>query len=305
MRFLFHGASVTQQKYNGSYVNCFTEMIGKSHTVVSKGFGGCHFNDAGYLTIDELTDDQIDVCFLEWNTTGVGFFEPHKLKYVVEVLLSKRILPVILILAGRDNLLGDRNAEVSVISLCESLSLPLLDYRKLVDPKLHLRDHTHTNDEGAKLYSNELLKDLPLIVDKFETFSNNWDPSEHPRPKLRILPADCEAIMLEENESLSFFLQDIGDFAEIILEVDVGPSSGYVLINNDRKINFWDQWCHFSRPSFKTVYKLSNSEPHILTLFLCDDIVDYSSCTKDFSYEGNKKLNIRKVWGVNCKPVLV
>lgn len=99
MNFFFHGASVTQQTGIASYFHLLSERVASSHVLTKKGYGGCHFNDAGFLTLHSDISSESDVCVLEWNTTGLIKFDIEKLKYVAGYLLDHDILPVFLILA--------------------------------------------------------------------------------------------------------------------------------------------------------------------------------------------------------------
>ena len=85
MNILFHGASVTAQNKEGSFFSILLDLLkDNSNYVVKKmGYGGTHFNTAGVLTFGDDIKTMPDICFLDWNVTGLDVFNERDISYVI------------------------------------------------------------------------------------------------------------------------------------------------------------------------------------------------------------------------------
>ena len=239
---------------------------------------------------------------MEWNTTALSNFDESKLLYAYELLKSKQILPVFLILASRANKEQDRTAETQVLNFAKKHSVLLLDYRHMINLNEHLRDTVHTNELGAKIYAQALINDLPTVFKNFkDSFLINKSEAIF-QPQFIIREGQCKPFTLFEKQAKRFDIEYLQQNAEVMLEVTIGPSSGFVDINDGfSRINFWDEHCHFERPSFRSIYKANELNTNdVLSIKMLDDNVDYSACRREFNYEGVKKLHVKSVWGINC-----
>ena len=298
MNFFFHGASVTQQSGASSYFDILSRRIGSSHNLNKKGYGGCHFNDAGFLTLRTDLPNLVDVCVLEWNTTGLNEFNLSKLDFVVGYLLDRKVFPVFLILARKDNFFAPRVCDLQILKFCSDKNILCLDYRNKINPELHLRDIVHTNELGAAVYAQNLFLDLFSSFDYMNEYAplissyRNFLIDSHRGLILDALEGDRVIIELDE----------ISNGSQVIFEVLIGPYSPVVDINGFSKICFWDRWCHYERSSFKAIsidiseLKFNNH----LILSILSDVIDYSDCAREFSFGGLKILKIRGVHGVDC-----
>ena len=215
MKILFHGASVTEQEGESSYVFQLNEQLKKTdnqHIILKKGFGGCHINDAGLLNIAVDADEEIDICFLEWNTTGLDRFEEGTLRYMAATLIDKGILPIFLILARADSISLDsrRLSEKQVLNFCIENGIPYLDYRGLINPELDLRDVVHTNFSGAVKYAKALFKDLTYFSEKINIISN-----------LKKITSDIQVNSLED---FSIDVVEGGEFQVTLEKIDDAKS---------------------------------------------------------------------------------
>lgn len=304
MKIFFHGASVTQQSGASSYFQVLQNRVNKIEGIILRrsGYGGCHLNDAGFLTINSDTNEVTDVCVLEWNTTGLSIFDEQKLQYMAGVLLSKDILPVFLILARRDTIQNSRDSERQVIKFCTDNNLLCLDYRDTVGIECGLRDDVHTNEIGANMYADRLFYDL---IDNKLNISNvglYFNYKEFNIYSLRNIVLD-----VIEGFSVVIELANVQDGAQVIIETIRGPSSPIINIDSKR-ICIWDQWCHFERPGFIIIASNLlnlNSTKKSLFLHVLHDNIDYSICSRTFSYNGVKELKIRGIHGIDCDPVLI
>jgi len=298
MNFFFHGASVTQQAGVSSYFEMLKERVNGAHDLSKKGYGGCHLDDAGFVNLHSDISSEIDVCILEWNTTGLERFDHEKLRYMVGFLMEKNIAPIFLILAKFDNITNPRPCDLQVLDFCSEYNILCLDYRGKIDPAIHLRDGVHTNEIGAKVYADSLYLDLFCKIDFFESYAprafdyKNFFIDSH---RDLIIDAPEGARVVIEFDSVS-------ENPQIILEVVVGPYSPLVDANSLQRICFWDRWCHYERPSFKAI-SLGVQVVNVVAKFnlnVLSDVIDYSDCAREFSFDGEKILKIRSVHGIGC-----
>jgi hypothetical protein len=301
---LLHGASVTQQGNESSYFEQLLKVVNPatSLNLRKKGYGGCHFHDAGFLTIDTDTDEPTDICILEWNTTGQGWFDENKLTYVAGKLMSKKIMPIFLILARADTINANRKSEDQILDFCSKNKILCLDYRNLINPQIDLRDNVHTTEQGAIKYAQKLYGDLLAFLGVF----NKESIQLLKFPNYRINPMRDLAICMIEGDSCIIKLRDISSGAHVIIETVHGPSSGIVDVNNGEfRVCIWDQWSHFERPGFVIIAeKITEFEQgsSSIRLVVLPDLVDYSSCQREFSFGGKKELKIKGIFGINCLP---
>lgn len=291
MKVLFHGASVTEQKdLTGYYENVVKLCENEKFSFSRCGYGGCHLEDAAFATIDKDSDGGFDICFLEWNTTGNPEFETKKLEYIVEVLLSKKVLPVFLILPRTETLRRNRTAENQVHEIALKYNIFVCDYRSQVEAEKHLRDFVHTNTAGGMLYARLIRKDLHRLSQIVKTYEfKKYDIQYH-------FVEQEQRIVCNEGQTLIF--ENVGEkdsLSEIVVEIIRGPNSP-VIINSGIKESIWDQHCHYERVDY--LFIKPNENGHCVIEVTRDEI-DYSVCRRPFSYEGIKQLTINKIYFVN------
>lgn len=295
----FHGASVTQQDGDSSYFRQLEYLV-KDDLEISiskKGYGGCHLSDAGFLTISSDVGSDIDICFMDWSTTGQSDFDQSKLRYMVGVLLDRKITPVFLLFARRDNDLTNRVCDKQVMDLCREFGVSYLDLRSELDFDLHLRDVVHTNEKGAKIYAKfiyEKIKDM---------LSSEYALAPISYEKYVVSCDENSVFDVCENDEVFVDLHGFSDASELIFKVVHGPSSGFLSVDDLSRICIWDQWSHYDRLGFVSIKKFvdfDSSLPIRVSIKVLSDEVDYSKCARDFEYSGMKYLKIRGVYGVNC-----
>jgi hypothetical protein len=302
MRIMFHGASVTEQKGDGSYFywleNAFQEVDGVR--LSRKGYGGCHFNDAAFVNIASDTSDAPDICVLDWNTTGLPEFDQSKLSYVSGVLLERGILPVFVIFASEQNTAEtERAAERQVIDFCRTNALPLWDYRDRIVRETHLRDTVHTNIAGAKIYADCIFVDLTKLMREIKKYSMKMPAEAH---NFKIIEAPEFFLDVPEGSSLKFELKSVSDGAHILAKVIHGPSSPIIELENGQKLSVWDRWSHYERSGFLTLWSAEPLERDRCTIKIkvLRDQIDYSICARPFSFEGEKVFKLTGLYFVNC-----
>ncbi|WP_298637112.1 hypothetical protein [uncultured Umboniibacter sp.] len=267
--------------------------------VQSKGYGGNHIGDAGYLTINRDVPADVDVCFLEWSTPEQKSLPREKFLYMLDILHGKSILPIVLILARKDNIAGDREFDRELLKLCEENDVKVLDYRSLIVPDVDLRDAVHTKESGALKYSQAIIDELSSI----QTSLESWKPPRGGPLAFSINSLSELTITLEEGQALEFDVEVLGENAEVIAEVVRGPASGVIDVLPEKlKIKVWDRWSHFERPSFLSICKFEgvNNFVQRVTIAMTEDSVDYSHCARPFSYDGPKNFKLKSLLLTNC-----
>ena len=235
MKVFFHGASVTQQGQDDAYIVKLKNLLSTDIEIISKGYGGCHFSEAGVLTIAEDLDELsgVDVCVLEWNTTVLSHFKLEDLHYVVNVIATRNILPVFLILARLETIENDRESESIVINFCKKNKLPLLDLRNGITAS-DLRDEVHTSETGALKYAYEIQSwlqniDLNYYLNRFKELS--------PENQRNVRIYKNVNITAFAGQTITIFVEKISQNSSITAEIIKGPNSGYINIESE-VVNF-------------------------------------------------------------------
>lgn len=304
MKIFFHGASVTQQGQSDSYLVNLKSLLPAEFEVISKGYGGCHFSEAGVLTLandlDNLTD--VNVCVLEWNTTVLSSFKEEDLFYVLNVILQRRILPVFMILARLETIKSDRDSEISVASICRKFNIPLLDFRDDVC-EADLRDEVHSSESGALKYANKLYNWLLNLDVNYQLalIGNNI-----PFVNRNIYLYDDIECQAEAGRSIVIAIKNISSYASLSIVIEKGPNSGYVKFDS-RVFNLWDSWCFYNRPYFMFLKEFQTSDingstSEELIIDVLDQPVDYSTCRRpDFNFDGVVILKVISIYATNCE----
>ncbi len=294
IKLFFHGASVTQQDGDQSYLHHFKVLADDIYTVDKVGYGGTHFNEGSISLERDILNSRglIKICFLEWQTAQTDSFSEYKLRHIIGILLRQKIVPVFLILARKDCLHFNRDSDESVFKISEEIGIPVLDYRGIINHEEDLRDVCHTNANGAKKYAIKLFEDIPNILKRSESILN----IDHSFYKLSI---DYHKLNLNltETSSIKIFLKNLKTYPEIILDHYIGPYSPYVSINNI-EVLFWDKWCHYERHDFKSAEVINNST----VISVLKKEIDYSSCLREFPVDRPpKKIALKGFFTVDCE----
>ena len=293
-----HGASVTQQSGVAAYSDHLKEKLQDIAVLNKHGFGGCHLNDAGFLTISDIISEAPDLCILDWNTTALSEFDIHKVSYITDSLIKANIKPVYVIFAREDNVNYDRVSEVQIKTFCEEHLIELWDLRSIVNIEFHLRDVVHTNENGAKLYSEVLYEKILFLAKENKIIITNEKLSMKSSYMIYTFPFEFD---LKENSNIRINGIANGENPEIFAELVKGPFSPIVSLNNQSKLVIWDPWCHYERNSFMSLYKF-RSDDKFLSLDICilTDSIDYSKCARpNFEYLGIKELKLKRFFCAN------
>ncbi len=301
MEILFHGASVTQQSGDFSYFNRLLEKFaGTQYKLRKHGYGGCHLNDACFVTINDDLKDGCEICVLDWNTTALGEFDDRKLLWIVKQITDFGALPVFIIFASTANKNANRQSEMQVIELCARYNFPLLDYRSSVDIDGHLRDGVHTNADGAEIYASLLHRDLLRITterSRLQAFSVKLETNFSIRRLGEI------NLNIPEGGILSLSLGNLDRNCQIIARLVHGPKSPILKVQEHKNICLWDRWSHFSRSGIVALWydRVPATDSLVVDIKVLPDAIDYSICAIPFSFSGIKVLDILDLWFVNCE----
>jgi len=301
-RIFFHGASVTQQSKEDSYLSQLKRMLVDfpGISISSKGYGGCHFSPTAILTVirDVESEEDIDVCVLEWNTTGLTYFSLDDLAYVAGSLVDMNVRPVFLILGRAETLNSNRQAEDAVLDFCRKNDIIFWDLRGVVGEG-DFRDDVHTNIAGANKYATELLN----LVTNSNLFSDEARSTSIEFKRREIKAIEPLLVDVFENSTLVINVKDVfGPESNVGIESVHGPASGYLKIHGYSKINMWDRWSHYDRRGFINVGPLKYEASRlVLRLDVLPDSVDYTDCARPgFCFLDKKVLKVRGIFLTNC-----
>lgn len=174
--FAFFGASVTQQ--GEGYVSLLQTLLAKSqlaaaYPVSQLGFGSLHLASAVLLleeTVLTLHRKQpIQVCVLEWFTSGPDIVPSH-LDQLIVSLLKEGILPVLVLLYNDQERDKREKTKLLYYQAATRYTIPLLDLDTHVSntgffSARYFRDYTHLHTEGAAKIAHwlaEALFDVPI-----------------------------------------------------------------------------------------------------------------------------------------------
>jgi hypothetical protein len=302
-KFFFHGASVTQQSKEDSYIYQLRELMVDfaEISISSKGYGGCHFSPTAILTVirDVSAEAMVDVCVLEWNTTGLGYFSGDDLAYVVGSLVEMNVRPVFLILGRLETLRSNRQAEDSVLDFCLRNDIFVWDLRSCVGAS-DFRDVVHTNNSGAMKYAVELSK----LVTSFDFCSDKKSQTSIDFKRREISVTEPLLIDVAENSTLVINVSGIlGSNSSIGIETVHGPASGCINIHEYSKINMWDKWSHYDRLGFISIGPLKHEASClVLRIEVLPDPIDYTDCARaGFCFLHEKVFKVRRLFSTNCK----
>jgi hypothetical protein len=295
MHIIFHGASVTAQAGESSYFDCLKRKFGDSIDFTRHGYGACHLNDAGFLTVSEVVAQAPNICFLDWNTTSLAEFDVVKVYFILNSLIAANIKPIFVIFGRSDTLGFDRKSELQIKKICLESLVECWDLRPFIDKKLHLRDAVHTNKDGARVYADFLFDRISSLVSSDRTSITDEKVQSNYSPKVS---SELIEMIVFERQTLLINADITGFTPELYALVEVGPESPIISVCNDRKIQLWDQWCHYTRKSFISFYRPLHDVKNILIeIRVLPDTIDYSNCAKPgFNFIGSKELNIQKLF---------
>ena len=313
-KIFFYGASVTAQS-NG---NGFFNYLPKLENIEFDRFamGGCHFNDAGFFLQNKIFECSPDVCILDWNSTGQGFFDESKIQYLVLNLLNHRIVPAFMILPNKDgNVKSNRQAERQIYELASKFALQILDLRN-IDFVPCLRDSVHTNTFGANEYALKISEWVESSLPLWKSYFNS-DLSDALLTICR--DHEIQSVTYEENlkvtNSLRIELKPTNiNKIEIVLSGSIGPYSPVIDIlesgNFMRKIQVWDPWCYYERSSFFSLgaFRLPSSLEDILfvDIVLTNEVPNYSiSRQSDFVFLGERYVSLSGIYCDNAQIVSI
>ena len=315
MRIAFFGASVTAQGKESGYFVQLEEILrckatDEPCTIERFPFPACHLDDAGFFHISDVISANPSICFLEWNTTGLGSFNPNKLSFIIGSLVSNRILPVFLILPRVDtNLKATRRAEEQVYQLSTTTGALILDLRDTIKPELHLRDNVHTNQSGANLIARELDSFIDSVRPRYNYYLDQLVSPAYQAYTFDRLAVSCSIL---SGERLDIGLSDFGPSSELMLRSTIGPYSPVVDVTlipcsePPRSFSLLDPWCHFEREMFHSLSVSSPARPFYSTALVRISHSfrepDYSIVRSTaFSYSGPRKISIAQLYSCNCK----
>ena len=307
MNVVFFGASVTEQ-IEGYYKFIKENLQFKNHSFERYAFGGCHLDDAGFFNLDKLKNLNPDVVVFEWNTTARVTYDIEKVKYIFSQLVRMIALPIILIIPHIGNIRENRESERQMIEISRNYDIPLIDIRDEISSKYEinelLRDGVHTNILGAEVIGSIVAKEISNLFNKADfTKSVNLIDSE----SFDIVNLDFKKNITVVKKEISFSIILNTDKWGLCLYHEIGLFSPIVeiFVNNhfQKKMSFWDPYCHYSRMHYTSLISNIDSIPNIsekfeLKLSISKESPDYSKCRRDgVSFDVDREVRARVLYG--------
>tara|TARA_B100000886_G_C20415808_1_gene489221 strand:- start:1427 stop:2326 length:900 start_codon:yes stop_codon:yes gene_type:complete len=288
----FFGASVTAQ--GKGYVTRFKlKSINNDIKVIQKGYGSMHMSDAGICYLDNIILDKPDICFIDWFSTGFVGNKERILPYlntIIKKLNDNKIKLVFLYLPRHpfEEFRGIMYDESQ--NYLKELGIPFIDIKSNIEKNNIkfdeiLRDTVHTTEKGGEIYGDIVYEWFIKNVSNLKLCNYDIPQNEYYNIKYKILDSPIE---INDKYEIK------GDTSYIRFLIDKSPHNGIVLLNNKR-YNFWDQWCHYTRkcltgslPSFKNK----------LLIEITNEDFDKSKCKiKDLEWEKyEKKIIIHEIF---------
>lgn len=328
-----YGASVTEQGGNSGFFfylkNDLQVLIGDIDINISRiSFPSASFNDAGFLFIDSFLFIKPDFLILDWLSTAEFEFDEDKLISFLTRVLKKKIFPIIVDLPRQDSIVSRRWNSLQARRIAENFNIGYLDITgycadKGLDIFQITRDGVHSNEYGAKLYSEKIAAALAELIftgdyiDKCR-YEINLDLG------LRVNSIDLfQPVVMRKNEQLSFQLFPISTSTRInnvLVEIwalqVVGVFSPIIKIECAEldfvdEINIWDMWCHYDRIAFKpllmklSIPSKSNGEGYSFSLKVSERVPDYSTVKReDVTFPVDRYLKlVDSIKLINCNVV--
>lgn len=293
MKYLFFGASVTEQSRNhatgeitGFYPLLEEQLPGQVDRVSA---GSCSIHDAGILLLDDVIRLQPDVVFLEWCTALRIDRDLSIVHYILKTLGSAGIAAVPLLLPRRDRDNESTELALDLIQTANALGCPSIDLTYLRDSteSTILRDVVHTNPKGAKLYAAAIKERI-----QSETF---YIPLRNELLSLSsaIPPTDIHVSTVGGKTSSPYAIttkrislvvtadaNSIGSGSALVslyADVRVGPWSGKITVSvsdeSSFEVDMFDRWCYRERQCIKRLTPDISAAalPTVITLVVSDE----------------------------------
>ena len=267
MKIACFGASVTKQR------NGYVDFLSKKFDCYVKkfGYGSQHLCEAGICYINDVLDCKPDICFIDWFTTGWTSTSNDTIDYldtIVHKFSNSNCRLIFLFLPRRDH-----DNRIDFYSFLKhyliSKKLFYIDINDFVKHNDKIcRDVVHTTEEGAELYANIIHDEYTKSLNKIIILK------DYTKTKY------CDLKKLNINKCFKKYMIIDGECELVTCQLNVGPNSGYIKINNDKKI-LWDMYCHYKRKSNKINKIIIKGKTKIEVL---QDKVDYSSCRRDYDF---------------------
>ena len=273
-KFLFFGASVTQQGVNHKtgeitgYIPWIKKQVkdeGLNLQVESIAAGSSHFDSAGYALLPKILRAKPDLLILDWHTTGLASFSRILWHSFLSTCLDRHI-PVVIAILPRKSIYISKEKRSNQLQaeqvMCDFVQV-LDGYEfKNFSPEIHLRDEVHTTPEGGRFYASNILNCLK----KHPAISMNQGHN---------LVGDLTSFYIEEKErpSICEFTSESGKYLKskrltikykadvstkpvtLVLDARIGPDSPKIVFKynscNDVKKSLWDPYCHYERQTYK------------------------------------------------------
>jgi hypothetical protein len=312
-KILFYGASVTAQTGMTGYFDFVKDALcSLEYEALKTAYGGCHIDDAGFYRFESALIDDLKYIVFEWNTTGLNIYNELKFSYIFQVLKSRGINPIFIILPQEATMKGNRNSENQIYSICNRFGIPLLDVRvglSVDDFTGMVRDVVHTNEMGARFYSNKIIDFLKSVFASENKYWHGFNSYESDALDFINPKVVGMELTLKVGEILQINIKSFSNvYSEIIIRHRIGPFSPVALISDgavSRNLSFWDPYCHYEREHFSilmnnTDFKHSHlRSPLFYNISISNDLPKYDLCRREnINFDVEKLIKINEFYSL-------
>jgi hypothetical protein len=312
MKIVAFGASVTAQSKNHStgeitgYFDALCDLCKSDSRLSGLEFmrvaaGSSHFNEAGFILLDEVLRKQPDMVIFDWHTTSSEVWNQKLVDSAYEKIRASGVLFLIAIFPRMSNV---KNRKIppsinQIKKITELENVELLNFYEDQEimstlPDL-LRDEVHTNSTGALAYAKRLCSNINRFIElrpSLDTVQTDRSSNEN----VRLVKVDRLLVKKKLNK-FSCYIQPDGILGEVILvfEHNIGPFSPIVKVSSTSGLSLsksiWDPYCHYTRKTFQKIFDrhIIKAETARFDISVIDEPPKYISCRHNYDFSSVDK----------------
>lgn len=307
MKIIAFGASVTAQSKNHStgettgYFDALSDICKSDSKLAGVEFtrvaaGSSHFNEAGFILLDEVLHKQPDIVIFDWHTTSSEVWNQKLVDSAFEKIRASGALFLIAVFPRMTNVKNGKlppslNQIKKIVELRNVELVNFYEDQGIISTLSDLlRDEVHTNSTGALVYAKKLHCSINRLIE-LRASADSYQTDCFASENVQLVKVD-QLLVKKKLSKFSFHIQPDGVLGEVILvfEHRIGPFSPMVKVSStsgmDLVKSIWDPYCHYTRKTFQKVF-----DKHVVKqatarfdISIIDMSPDYASCRRDYDF---------------------
>jgi hypothetical protein len=233
--------------------------------------------------INDVVSENPSFCFIDWFSSGLLIINKTELFKILDAVVRKLMLincNICFLLLDRKDMCKQRIQMYDlVIEYADLYKLNVLKMYNNNNVSELLRDTVHTNEKGAKFYSDKI----------FDFFINNLTNNHIIYNKIPEENEFCNVKSISINKIINNEIELRGNFNIIGIYQKIGKFSGLIEITrnnlNPYIYSVWDQWCHYERDNIKISIPYSEN----VKIKILQDLIDTKDCKSDIHFDQFEK----------------